>query len=1007
MTHLKPFSATLIVLMFFLTLHYSSWSQPGAIINLDKPSKYERRILPSERPTDKPLNPLKKVTQNLGSQYNYHFNGLQKLNEILANARAAQKDDFSKLISFYPITLDATASQAGELDSILIKCNDAILLHDLRSDWVDDFYLLMGKAYFYRKDFDSALMAFQYLNYAFLPRKKDEIGFPKFIGSNLDDGGNSFTISTKEKNNILTRFIHNPPARNEAILWTIRTYIENIQYQDAWSLIETLKRDKNFPTRLTPVLKELQALLFYNQQQYDSAAIYLESCLDHFPAVEKSRQEYLLAQLYEKSQNPIKADQFYEKAIGHTTDLILEAFARINRIKLIKDKSSNKQIDKQLAELLSMIKKEKYADYKHFIYYAAAQMEHTRDSISNALTYLKKSAQYSINDPDFRNKAFLELGDLAWEQRQYRVAALGYDSVNVNDSSNGINAIELNERKGILSKLIPHLDNITIEDSLLRVASMPESDRIVYVKNLLRKIRKEKGLKDEPNGFGTGVSRVADPTKQEKPLDLFAENTSKGDWYFYNISLRSKGIREFEVTWGKRPNVDNWRREKAINTGNQLVAKQGEAVDTESTQTDKANTIAEELTFEALEANLPLTPERQQASLDTIEFSLYTLGRIYREHLNDCYAAIQTSEELLRRFPKSKYLEEIVYGLYYCYQQKGNSTKAEIYKNFLTTNFKNGSYTRIVLDPIGVAKELNQLENMATSAYEKIYTTFLEGNFNKAILAKKIADSSFGENYWTPQLLYIESVYYIREKKDSLALEILNKLQTLFPTSEINPKAKILANVLSKRAELEKYLSELNIVRVTDDNVYIPEKAANLDSLGKDNYQDKKNKLLSDSVRIGEESLKKGTISSEKSDSTKLNQTLQEQQIDGYIFNREDKYLIVLVLNKIDFVYMNEAKNALKRYNLDNSIELPYFTNIDYTSDIRFLSMGIFPNKGEADNYLAKVNTESSSTIFPWLPKEKYYFMAISPANFERLIKNQELERFKQINKEQFLNKEH
>ncbi|MFN5936945.1 MAG: hypothetical protein ACK43L_02725, partial [Sphingobacteriales bacterium] len=132
------------------------------MVNLNKPAKYENRVLPSEKSTDKPLNPLKKVTQNLGSHYNYHFNGTQKLNEILFNARTAQKDDFSKLLSFYPISLDATASQNDQIDSILIKCNDAILLHDLRSDWVDDFYLLMGKAFFYRKDFDSALVVFQY-----------------------------------------------------------------------------------------------------------------------------------------------------------------------------------------------------------------------------------------------------------------------------------------------------------------------------------------------------------------------------------------------------------------------------------------------------------------------------------------------------------------------------------------------------------------------------------------------------------------------------------------------------------------------------------------------------------------------------------------------------------------------------------------------------------------------------------------------------------------------------
>ncbi len=46
-------------------------------------------------------------------------------------------------------------------------------------------------------------------------------------------------------------------------------------------------------------------------------------------------------------------------------------------------------------------------------------------------------------------------------------------------------------------------------------------------------------------------------------------------------------------------------------------------------------------------------------------------------------------------------------------------------------------------------------------------TCLLEGNFKEADCTKKIADSIYGENYWTPQLLYIEAVYYIKQRDDS------------------------------------------------------------------------------------------------------------------------------------------------------------------------------------------------------------------------------------------------
>ena len=80
----------------------------------------------------------------------------------------------------------------------MIKVNNGILLHDLRNDWVDDLYLLMGQSYFYQKKFDSAYEVFQYINYNFQPRSKDEIGFEKSIGSNVNAIGNIFNIASKE-----------------------------------------------------------------------------------------------------------------------------------------------------------------------------------------------------------------------------------------------------------------------------------------------------------------------------------------------------------------------------------------------------------------------------------------------------------------------------------------------------------------------------------------------------------------------------------------------------------------------------------------------------------------------------------------------------------------------------------------------------------------------------------------------------------------------------------------
>ena len=65
----------------------------------------------------------------------------------------------------------------------------------------------MGKAYYFQEQtLDSAYLTFQYINYAFSPKEKD--GYDKPIGSNANEGGNAFSISTKEKNESRHKSFH-------------------------------------------------------------------------------------------------------------------------------------------------------------------------------------------------------------------------------------------------------------------------------------------------------------------------------------------------------------------------------------------------------------------------------------------------------------------------------------------------------------------------------------------------------------------------------------------------------------------------------------------------------------------------------------------------------------------------------------------------------------------------------------------------------------------------------
>ena len=191
--------------------------------------------------------------QNNITHYNYYYNANEKVKSVVARAKAQYHDDFTRLLPFYNFTLDATAAQKKDLDSVMYKCTMGILIHDTRNDWVDNLYLLMGEAYFYRKMYDSAYITFQFLNYAFAPKESDGYFIPIGSNYNRDQGGNADKVSTPEKPTKLDKFFGLPsPSRNDGLIWKVRTYLAQERYTKpppSWRSSTTIP---NFPLACGP-----------------------------------------------------------------------------------------------------------------------------------------------------------------------------------------------------------------------------------------------------------------------------------------------------------------------------------------------------------------------------------------------------------------------------------------------------------------------------------------------------------------------------------------------------------------------------------------------------------------------------------------------------------------------------------------------------------------------------------------------------------------------------------
>ena len=229
------------MLMSMLFALQDSVAQEALAVDVKKPEKFENKKLGYEKTADKKFTVPRRFMQSTTTHYNYYFNANVKLNEVLARVKAAHRDDYTQLLPFYNYSLEQTSAEKQELDSVIFKATTAILIHDLRNNWVDNMYMLMGKAYYYRNLLDSAYITFQYINYAFSPKEKD--GYDKVIGSNENEEG--FSVSTRESKNLMKKAFTRPPSRNDALLWQVRTYLAHDELPEPAGLIEVLKNDPN------------------------------------------------------------------------------------------------------------------------------------------------------------------------------------------------------------------------------------------------------------------------------------------------------------------------------------------------------------------------------------------------------------------------------------------------------------------------------------------------------------------------------------------------------------------------------------------------------------------------------------------------------------------------------------------------------------------------------------------------------------------------------------------
>ena len=107
---------------------------------------------------------------NTTAKYNGYFNGNESLKYGIKKIHKNHRDDYSEIISVFP-TGDLVKEGVGNsyMDKAIQKGSIVIQRHSIKvrgreyCKWIDDSYLMVGKAYFYKGEFEEAIKTFSFI----------------------------------------------------------------------------------------------------------------------------------------------------------------------------------------------------------------------------------------------------------------------------------------------------------------------------------------------------------------------------------------------------------------------------------------------------------------------------------------------------------------------------------------------------------------------------------------------------------------------------------------------------------------------------------------------------------------------------------------------------------------------------------------------------------------------------------------------------------------------------
>lgn len=729
---------------------------------------------------------LSRRWQAFTTRYNVYFNGREHYDRTMEEMLRGYEDDYTRLLPVDPGAARADKSlpqPSGNYTRTIEKMQKAIQLHSIKrkpqrrsaspeerrfrergefNPFLHNAWMLMAKSQYYNGDFLGAATTFQYIS---------------------------------------RHFGWLPSTVTEARLWQAMSYCALGWRYEAENALHAVKEKDLVSGSLRLLYDKAMASLEILRKDYAAATGYIEKAALKSHGPQGNRLWFLLGQLYASLGKKQEAYVAFEKAgKGERIPYRAKFNARIRRSEVY----TGPDVKGEIGKLRRMTRYARNRDYLDQIYYAIGNLSLASGDTARAMRSYSLAVEKSKSKGLDEALAMLALGNLYFAKGEYVKAQKCYSGCITRIPENYPGYKEMRLRSDVLDRLAVYAGNVELQDSLLRLAALPEKERLKVcarlAKNYTDSLRR---MEDDRKREETMAEREATPQtniKADTRPEIFMPNTDRS-WYFYNKQALAAGKAEFQRRWGSRKPEDDWRRRNKAqfslgSDDGQTGDDSGENLNEGSAEENAADStaVAQKGDPESAEyylRQIPSTAREIRNANDIVQEGLYNMGLILKDQLEDYPKAEHEFMRLLDRYPDNIYRLDTYYNLYMMAVRRGDNAAAEKWRRLIVNDFPDSPYGSAMRDP-DYFENLRRMHREEERLYEKAYDAYLSDRTGEVHEIADMVKKDFPLSKLMPKFVFVDALSYLTEGNNALFRSRIDTLLVRWPDTEL---ASIAGNI--------------------------------------------------------------------------------------------------------------------------------------------------------------------------------------------------------------------